>query len=228
MAPVRHSAAIYRGPVAPERILADAVRLRLSDAERVQTALPFPGRWYDGRRRYAPLSIVADLLDHNFPTDAAEYCENNLGDLVKQPRFTDVSNVLGATLARDVSVARALDFYRILLSDQPNNLPLLNNVAWTLATHADDNIRNGDEAIHWATRAAELTKRRSPPVLDTLAAAYAEAGDFEQAINVSDEALVIANRAGDNSMLKKMRQRRTACRTAPSFLDSYYRPTEAW
>ena len=58
---------------------------------------------------------------------------------------------------------------------------VLNNLAWVLGTSPDDDLRDGERAIELATDAAEITEYKAPHILSTLAAGYAEAGDFEKA-----------------------------------------------
>ena len=65
----------------------------------------------------------------------------------------------------------------------------LNNLAWLLATCPDDNVRNGRRAVTLAEKAVELTERKNATYLDTLAAAYAEARRFDDAVRVQQEAL---------------------------------------
>ena len=64
-----------------------------------------------------------------------------------------------------------------------------NNQAWILATAADAKFRNGKRAVECATKACELTGYEKADILDTLAAALAEAGQFEQAVERAELAL---------------------------------------
>jgi tetratricopeptide (TPR) repeat protein len=72
------------------------------------------------------------------------------------------------------------DFDRALQQMEPDE-GLLNNFAWVLATSPDDELRDGKRAVELATKAAEMSDYQTPHVLSTLAAAYAETGDFDAA-----------------------------------------------
>lgn len=76
--------------------------------------------------------------------------------------------------------AAAADFAKALQLDGEDS-GALNNYAWLLATSPDDAVRNGQRAIELATKACELTDYQQSHILSTLAAAYAETGDFETA-----------------------------------------------
>jgi tetratricopeptide (TPR) repeat protein len=64
----------------------------------------------------------------------------------------------------------------------PDNAEVHRTIARILATCDNDTVRDGQRAVSEATRACELTQWLDPDALDTLAAAYAEAGDFESAV----------------------------------------------
>ncbi|HEY3444519.1 MAG TPA: tetratricopeptide repeat protein [Paludibaculum sp.] len=90
---------------------------------------------------------------------------------------------------------------------EPDRQPVLGNLAWLLATCPDANVRNGAEAATLAERAAELTRRADPVILDTLAAAYAEAGRFSDAINAAEQALALSATRGDPGLTAALKAR---------------------
>lgn len=79
--------------------------------------------------------------------------------------------------------------YKHTLSVTPNNLDAINGLSWTYSTSPDLKLRNGAEAVRWASVAVEATNRTRANYLDTLAAAYAAAGDLDHAIATAREAL---------------------------------------
>jgi hypothetical protein len=69
-----------------------------------------------------------------------------------------------------------------VLSLDASNTVVLNNLAWILATTKERQLRDGWEAVRLASQAVDLTDRREPVLIGTLAAAYAEEGHFDEAI----------------------------------------------
>ena len=64
-----------------------------------------------------------------------------------------------------------------------------NSIAWFLATIPDESVRDGKQAVTYATKACELTKWNDPNSIDTLAAACAAAGNFDDAMKWEEKYL---------------------------------------
>jgi len=86
----------------------------------------------------------------------------------------------------------ALAQWREGLKLDPGNVAVLNQTAWTLATSADAAVRNGAEAVALGERAMKITAGRDPAVCDAMAAAYAEAGRFLEAVQTAQAGLAAA------------------------------------
>jgi tetratricopeptide (TPR) repeat protein len=69
----------------------------------------------------------------------------------------------------------------------------LNSLAWTLATHPDPKLRHGNSAVELAEQANKISREHNPDVLKVLAAAYAEAGRFPEAVQAVERAMALAN-----------------------------------
>ena len=63
------------------------------------------------------------------------------------------------------------------------------------------------EAVMYAQRAGKLTGFKQPQVLDTLAAAYAAAGDFDKAVETAEEAIELARSEGNTNLVKRIENR---------------------
>ena len=89
----------------------------------------------------------------------------------------------------------------------PNNANILNNLAWLLATSDDMSFRNPDRAIELAKRACELTGYEDPYKLDTLAAAYAAADRFDEAVMTAQQAVNNAKDSDKEEIVSEIQNR---------------------
>jgi len=98
---------------------------------------------------------------------------------------------VGSLLRARGELASAGDEFRAALALKPEWIPAVASLAWLLATAPDFAIRDPAGAVSFAERAADLTERRDASALDILAAAYASAGRFDEAIAACDLALTL-------------------------------------
>ncbi|HSW50734.1 MAG TPA: tetratricopeptide repeat protein, partial [Bryobacteraceae bacterium] len=109
------------------------------------------------------------------------------------PKFAEARYHLGNTLYFSQGrVREALAEWRELLRLEPNQVQVLDLTARVLASEPGVGIRNGAEAVVLAERAVKLTGGKEPAVLDTLGAAYAEAGRFPEAVKAVRAAMAVA------------------------------------
>jgi Flp pilus assembly protein TadD len=105
------------------------------------------------------------------------------------------SNLISA-LQADGERAEAHRQMEILLEKRPDDVGLRLGLAWSLATIPDGDLRDGKRAVEIAEECRKLTGDR-PDVLDVLAAAYAEAGRFDEAVKTATRALAMAKGKDD-------------------------------
>ena len=127
--------------------------------------------------------------------------------LIIKPDYLIARTTMAYTLAETGQVARAIEHYYTALGFEPNHLFTLRNLAWILATTDDAKLRNPDTAVELAQKACEITGYRSVKELDILAAAYAWADKFDQAVKTSQKALDIALSEKNNDLAAQIQQR---------------------
>jgi tetratricopeptide (TPR) repeat protein len=92
-----------------------------------------------------------------------------------------------------------------VLQLQPDSVDALNELAWLCATCPEPKLRDAAKALRLAKHAANLTGRKDPGVLETLAAAYAEAGQFAEAIKTVEAATRLCDPASQQELLGTLR-----------------------
>ncbi len=104
-------------------------------------------------------------------------------------------NILARALVMAHRFGEALEHFERATLLQPEWPVPCNEAAWILATHPDPNLRDGSRAVELAERACTLTGHQNAEILDTLAAAYAEAGHFDKARATAKAAVKVASQA---------------------------------
>jgi tetratricopeptide (TPR) repeat protein len=112
-----------------------------------------------------------------------------------------------ATLAKRGKIQQAISQYHEALALRPDSVQALNNLALILATDPDATLRNGPEAVTWAEEALRITKSKDMISLNTASEAYAEAGRFREAVSKAEQALKLAQAAGQNQFADSIRKR---------------------
>jgi tetratricopeptide (TPR) repeat protein len=143
------------------------------------------------------------LLEKGQPDAAIEHCR---AALLIRPDNPNCQTILGIALDEKGQSAEAIQHYEKALEISPQSVSALNNLAWLRGTCSDASLRNGATAIQLAGRADQLSGGSNALVLRTLAAGYAEAGQFEKAIESGRAAARVAQMQGDNSLAGELQQ----------------------
>ncbi|MCX6632166.1 MAG: tetratricopeptide repeat protein [Candidatus Solibacter sp.] len=129
--------------------------------------------------------------------------------LEDNPRLATTHASLGDALLRRGRAAEALTHWRQALAMEPDNVAILVQTAWLLSTSNDASLRDGVDAVKLAQRAAGISGGQDPAILDTLAAAYAEAGRFGEAAATARRAQGLAVEQRNPSLAELLRTRVT-------------------
>lgn len=132
--------------------------------------------------------------------------------LRSQPDYAEAHNNLANLLAGRGLFGQAAYHYEAALRANSNYVDAINNLAWFRATCPDAGVRKGAEAVRQAERAVKLSRemnlqRSTAAALDTLAAAYAEAGQLANAVRGVQEAIALARATGDTNGAAQMEER---------------------
>jgi tetratricopeptide (TPR) repeat protein len=122
------------------------------------------------------------------------------------PGSADGHYALGSLYSMQGRTADALEQWDAALRTDPNHVAALNQKARVLAA-GPDALRNGVEAVELAERAVRLTGGQEPLVLDTLAAALAEAGRFAEAVETEHRAVDLAGQRNDAKLVETLNAR---------------------
>jgi Flp pilus assembly protein TadD len=110
------------------------------------------------------------------------------------PNSVLVYGLLGGLYSSLGQYGDALAYLETAYAAHPGDVTVANNLAWLLATCPEPRYRDGPRALRLAEWACQATSYKSPPLLDSLAAAHAEVGRFDQAIATTRQAMEIVRR----------------------------------
>jgi tetratricopeptide (TPR) repeat protein len=148
---------------------------------------------------FARASVHLERAVEITPDDASVYLPLAMS-YVSVDRFDEAI----ATLRRGLRVA-------------PDHAGLIDRTAWLLATCPDDRLRDGREARRLALDVCRDGECRNPQYLDTLAAAYAETGQFDKAAQTMENAIEQALAFGDDGSVNQLRGRLDLYRSGQSY-----------
>jgi protein O-mannosyl-transferase len=189
-----------------DRLLHEALRIEVNDID----AMGNLATMYTRQKKYDDaLATYKQMLRNNLSPDKACHAYTLMagvygskGDLSNrafylakaaelQPASAELHGALALSEQMLGKTQEALDHYAIVLRLAPGESKALNNIAWIYATHPEARFRNGIRAVE-LLRPLAATPDCDPNVLDTLAAAYAETGQFETAVQTIETALSLA------------------------------------
>jgi protein O-mannosyl-transferase len=116
------------------------------------------------------------------------------------PDNAKAHNNLGNILLQKGNMSQAIAHFQKALQLEPAKPSTQNNLAWLLATCPQASLRNGNKAVELARQANELTGGENPVILHTLAAAFAEAGRFPEAVETAQRALQLAGAQSNTNL----------------------------
>ena len=165
----------------------------------------------------ARYSLGHALLEKGELDSAIQVCRSAL---LLRPSDVDCHTTLAIALEEKGDPAEAIQHYQKALELAPRSIPTLTNLAWLLATSRDATFRNGPKAVELAKQADRLVGGTNTLVLRTLAAAYAENGEFANAIRTAQSAMQLARMHGEDSLTTDLVQQIALYRLGMPYRDT--------
>ena len=136
------------------------------------------------------------------------------------PDSADAHSNLGYALVRQGNLDEAITHFKETLRVKPDWVEPMNSLAWLLATCEQTKFHNPAEAIQLAESACELTNNENPSFLDTLAASYAAAGKFPEAVTTAEKALKIAQSSLQRRLAEEIQNRLGLYKAGRPYIES--------
>ena len=158
------------------------------------------------------LYLAKYLIEHGNAPEAIRHVERILES---QTQHFEALILLGDAYRAQRRFAEAHLHYRLAgaAAEKPaDRIRATGTLARFLATCPDDKLRNGEEAVALAEQLNTVLQGQDPVMLDTLAAAYAEVGRYDNAVRTAEEALGLARELGLQDLAQQIEQRLGAYR----------------
>ncbi len=152
----------------------------------------------------SPHFHMARILQAQGETDRA--IEHYRESLRIRPAYLEARLNLADVLYSCARVPEAIQECRTILQTEPSNPTALNLLAWILAT-CEEESSDHVQAVELAQKACQLTQRKDPHLLDTLAVAYSARGAFPDAITTAREAIELARKSHDDTLAGEIQAR---------------------
>ena len=151
------------------------------------------------------LTDLGQVLEQLGEIDEALVVYRRLAEIA--PDFPHAYVSIAAMLRQRGDDAGVVRILNTGLERMPDDLGIANDLAWQLATSDEATVRDGDRAVKLAEQVNDRTGNANPGVLDTLAAAYAEVGRFEDAAGTLKRAIELATQTGADERAARLRTR---------------------
>jgi Tfp pilus assembly protein PilF/mono/diheme cytochrome c family protein len=150
-------------------------------------------------------------------TEAAEHLRQALSI---RDAYPEAHYNLAQVLAAQGRGLEAVGQYTAALAQFPDWLPALSELAWIRATHPDSRVRDARQAVSLAERARARADGKDPTALDVLAAAYAAAGRFDDAVAIARSALDLLGGRGAESGRSELSDRYALYQQRQPYVDT--------
>lgn len=213
------------------RIIRDLSPYDLSVCLPLGVALVNRGRFDEAIVEYrAVLKVAPNYADVHYLLGNALAAQGSFDEAAEhfrkaqqiKPSLLSAQGALDRAILQRERVRSTLIDWRESLRAHPDDVARLNDTAWLLATNPTASIRNGAEAVRLAEQAVRLSGGREPAILGTLAAAYAEAGRFPEAVKTAGQAADLAAQQEKPNLAQSIRVKqalykaKTPCRQPPA------------
>ena len=177
---------------------------------------------------YQVLQIIPDQAEPHYNLGVVLAEKGNIDEAIDQyyealkiaPNNSDAHIQLALLWRSQGRTDKAIEHYNKALSLSPASTLVLNNLAWILATNQNSNLRDGARAVQLAEKASKLSGYKDAVFLDTLAAAYAEAGRFHEAWQTAQKAVELALTEGRAQLAEDIKKRMQLYKAGKVFYES--------